>query len=153
MLEHEAYIFIPLLCDKSGINNTILKEKVKRLIKQCFSIYDQRKCIQLMFKFGVGAKNLKSVAECLDELAIFVRENGADLITEKDLQLVAKMADSGDKGVREGALTFIGEIYKILDEQIWRLMGPINIKVKGLLEGRFKQVKKGTSDPMNRSIN
>ena len=62
------------------------------------------------------------------------------------------MADSGDKGVREGALTFIGEIYKILDEQIWRLMGPVNIKVKGLLEGRFKQVKKG-GDPMNRSIN
>jgi hypothetical protein len=88
----------------------------------------------------------------LDELATFVRENGASLITEKDLQLVARMADSGDKGVREAALTFIGEIYKILDEQIWRLMGPVNNKVKGLLEGRFKQVKKG-GDPMNRSIN
>lgn len=46
----------------------------------------------------------------------------------------------------------MGEIYKIMDEQIWRLMGPVNIKVKGLLEGRFKQVKKG-GDPMNRSIN
>jgi len=38
-----------------------------------------------MFKFGVGAKNLKSVAECLDELSVFVRENGLDHITEKDL--------------------------------------------------------------------
>jgi len=91
-----------------------------------------------MFKFGVGAKNLKSVAECLDELSIFVRENGLDHITEKDLQLVAKMVDNNDKGVREGALTLIGEIYKTIDEQIWRLLGPVNIKVKGLLEGRFK---------------
>ena len=62
------------------------------------------------------------------------------------------MADSVDKDVRNGALTFIGEIYKILDEHIWRLLGPVNIKVKGFLEGRFKQVKKG-GDPMNRSIN
>jgi len=116
MLEHEAYVFVPLLCDKSGINNTILKEKVKKLIKQCFTIYDQKKCIQLILKFGVGAKNLKSVAECLDELAVFIRENGVEFITEKDLQLVAKMADSPDKGVREGALTFLAEIYKILDE-------------------------------------
>lgn len=38
-----------------------------------------------MFKFGVGAKNLRSVAECLNELAVYVRENGADLMTEKDL--------------------------------------------------------------------
>lgn len=138
MMEHEAYVFIPLLCDKSGLNNSILKEKVKRLLKQCFSIYEPKKCIQLLFKFGVGAKNLKSVAECLDEITIYVRENGLELITEKDLQLVVKMADSGDKGVREGSLTLIGEIYKIIDEQIWRLLGPINIKVKGLLEGRFK---------------
>jgi hypothetical protein len=64
----------------------------------------------------VGAKNLKSVAECLDEITIYVRENGLELITEKDLQLVVKMADSGDKGVREGSLTLIGEIYKIIDE-------------------------------------
>ena len=78
-------MFIPLLCDKSGLNNAILKEKVKKLLKQCFSIYDPKKCVQLMFKFGVGAKNLKSVAECLDELSIYVRENGLDHITEKDL--------------------------------------------------------------------
>lgn len=64
----------------------------------------------------MGAKNLKSVAECLDEITIYVRENGLELITEKDLQLVVKMADSGDKGVREGSLTLIGEIYKIIDE-------------------------------------
>jgi len=51
---------------------------------------------------------------------------------------VAKMADNNDMKVRESSLNFIGEVYKILDEEIWRLIGPINIKVKGLLEGRFK---------------
>lgn len=71
------------------------------------------------------------------------------------MQTVAKMVDHADKGVRECALTFIGEVYLKLDEQVWRVLGPVNIKVKGLLEGRFKQVKKGGSNgnPMNRSIN
>jgi hypothetical protein len=48
------------------------------------------------------------------------------------------MVDNNDKGVRESALTFIGEVYKHIDEEVWRVLGPVNIKVKGLLEGRFK---------------
>ena len=89
-------------------------------------------------KFGVGAKNLRSVAECLDELAFYIKDSGIDNIVEKDLQQIAKLVDNNDKGVRESSLHFIGEVYKILDEEVWRVMGPINIKVKGLLEGRFK---------------
>ena len=50
----------------------------------------------------------------------------------------AKLADNGDKGVREGALQALGEVYKVLDEDIWRLIGQVTIKAKGLLEGRFK---------------
>jgi hypothetical protein len=50
--------------------------------------------------------------------------------------------DSGDKGVRENALQFLGEVYKTVDENIWRLVGNISIKSKGLLDARFKQVKK-----------
>lgn len=34
--EHEAFVLIPLLCEKSGVNNAILKTKVKALIKMCF---------------------------------------------------------------------------------------------------------------------
>jgi hypothetical protein len=52
--------------------------------------------------------------------------------------MITKMLDSSDKGVRENSLTFIAEVYKVLDEEVWRLLGPINIKAKGLLDGRFK---------------
>lgn len=57
------------------------------------------------------------------------------------MKLCAKLADSGDKGVREGALQVLGEVYKVLDEDIWRLIGQVTVKVKGLLDGRFKSVK------------
>jgi len=81
------------------------------------------------------------VAECLNELAWFIQQNGLDRTTDKDLKFVAKLADSGDKGVREGALTVLGEAYKHFDEDIWRVIGNVTVKVKGLLEGRFKKVK------------
>lgn len=58
--------------------------------------------------------------------------------------------------MREGALTVLGEAYKHFDEDIWRVIGNVTVKVKGLLEGRFKKVKgpgamtsmPGTSRPM-----
>ena len=33
------------------------------------------------------------------------------------------------------------EAYKVLDDDIWRVIGKVTEKVKGLLEGRFKKVK------------
>lgn len=46
--DFEAYIVIPLLCEKTGLNNNILKEKVKKLIKMVYGIYDIRKCYLLI---------------------------------------------------------------------------------------------------------
>ena len=116
-------------------------------------IYDNKKYVQLIFKYGVQNKNLRAVSEMIEELTLYIKDHGLDNVTEKDLQILARLADAADKGVRESALSFIGEVYKVLDEEVWRLLGPINIKVKGLLEGRFKQVKKGTVGLMNSSIN
>ena len=39
--EFEAMVIIPLLCEKTGINNNILKDKVKKLAKMMFGIYDK----------------------------------------------------------------------------------------------------------------
>jgi len=43
--------------------------------------------------------------------------------------MVAKMADNNDKNIRENALKFMGEIYKILDDNIWRAIGDVTPKV------------------------
>jgi len=121
--DHEAYVLVPLLCDKSGINNSILQEKVKVLIKECFRLHDAQKTFNLIVKFGVGNKNLKSVAQSLEELAIFIGNKGIDFLSEKDMQLMAKLADSPDKGVRDGALSILAEVYKAVGEDIWRVLG------------------------------
>ena len=40
------------------------------------------------------------------------------------------------------------EAYKVLDDDIWRVIGKVTEKVKGLLEGRFKKVK-GLNSSLN----
>jgi hypothetical protein len=37
-------IIFPLLCEKAGINNNILKDKVKKLLKMVYPLYDVKKC-------------------------------------------------------------------------------------------------------------
>ncbi len=82
----------------------------------------------------MNSKNLRAQSECLDELSEFLIKHGIDYCSEKELKLVAKMADNADKSIRENALKFMGEAYKILDDNIWRTLGDVTPKVQGLLE-------------------
>ncbi len=76
-------------------------------------------------------------------MADFLGKYGIDYSSEKEMKIVAKMADSADKSVRENALVFMGAAYKLLDDNIWRIIGDVTPKVQGLLEGRFKKIKGG----------
>ena len=76
-------------------------------------------------------------------MAEFLIKFGIDYSSEKEMKLVAKMADNGDKSIRENALKFMGEAYKLLDDNIWRVIGEVTPKVQGLLEQRFKKLKTG----------
>ena len=53
---------------------------------------------------------------------------------EQQIKIIAKLVDSKDAGVRENALAVLTEIYKVLDDDIWRVVGQVPLKVKGLLE-------------------
>lgn len=50
------------------------------------------------------------------------------------MKLIVKLADAADKSIRENALKFMGEAYKLLDDNIWRVIGDVTPKVQGLLE-------------------
>ncbi len=47
----------------------------------------------------------------------------------------------------------MAEIYKVLDEDIWRVVGQVPLKVKGLMEQRFRKVKGGDKLAMSRGPN
>lgn len=127
--DFEAQIIIPLLCEKTGLNNNILKDKVKKLLKMVYGIYDVKKSYLLIVQFGLHSKNSRAQAECLEELSDFITRFGIDYCSDKEIKLVAKMADNGDKSIRENALKFMGEAYKILDDNIWRVLQDVTPKV------------------------
>lgn len=83
------------------------------------------------------------IAESLDIISEYISSDGdINHITSKDFAVFAKTTDNADKGVRESSLKVFGEAYLQIEEGVWRLIPKdIPIKVKGLLEGRFKTVK------------
>lgn len=115
-------------------------------------MYDIKGCYRFIVDYGVKNKNLKSGAECLDEIADFIVANGVDVIQKKDYKTFVEMADNRDKGVRENSLKVFGEAYMVLGEKIWTFLKDIPPKVKGLLEERFKAVNK-KSGGLGASIN
>lgn len=122
------------LCDKSGLNNKHLQESVRKLIRMCYELYGKKECLRIIIDSGVKNKNLKSVAECLDEVADYIVNNGVDHIMKKDYKLFVDMADNKDKSVRENSLKVFGEAYAMLGEKIWSYLKDVPLKVKGLLE-------------------
>ena len=64
----------------------------------------------------------------------FIKQYGIDFTSEKDLKLLSKMADASDKSVRENAVSVLAEVYKLVDNDIWRIIGEVTPKVQGLLE-------------------
>lgn len=95
-------------------------------------------------KYGAANKNLKSAAEALDEIAIYLRNTGEVPFGESHIKAIAKLVDSKDPAVRENSIQCLAEIYKVLKEDIWRVVGQVPLKVKGLMEQRFRKINGGS---------
>jgi len=65
-------VLLGTLCEKVGINNKILLDKMRKLIRMCYDIYDVKLCYRIIIETGVKAKNLRSVAENLDEISEYI---------------------------------------------------------------------------------
>jgi len=146
-------VLIGTLCDRAGLNNKILLEKIRKLMRMCYEVYEAKLLYRVLIDAGVKSKNLKAVAENLDEISDYLIKHGIDTTTKKDFALFITCADSPDKGVRENSLKVFGEAYTIIGEDVWRMFPKdIPIKVKGLLESRFKQVAKRVGTKGNQHL-
>lgn len=72
--------------------------------------------------------------------------NGLQVCTPaKTLPIIGKQIADRDTNVRTAALLTLGEAYKIVGEDVWKLVGPLPAKDKSLLEERLKRTTTGGS--------
>jgi hypothetical protein len=60
--DFEAAVLVPLLCEKSGLNNNILKEKAKKLLRMAFDVCETQLCYNYLISAGLNSKNLVAIA-------------------------------------------------------------------------------------------
>ena len=65
---------------------------------------------------GTSSKNVRSRAECLDELCYLVRETGYRTVGRKGLQKIATLIGTGEKEVRDAAIDVM--------EALWLQVSP-----------------------------
>jgi len=138
-MEAEGNIFCLCLVEKIGMNNNIMKEKIKEIIMKVgnSTVYFPKKLMSILMK-GLNSKNTKTTAECCECIAQMVQAHQLEAINEKDVKVIAKQCESGDNGIRQGALLAVEEIYKITGDQFWTLVGDkLSTKAKDIIMARL----------------
>ncbi|OMJ83062.1 hypothetical protein SteCoe_16098 [Stentor coeruleus] len=137
VIETEANLILPVLCDKSGQNNVVFRVLIRNIIHSFCKIYPPEKVFQVVLN-GVNSKNSRSKVECIEEIGSLVKDYGSTLALAKDVKTISKQVNSADNNVRAAAVNTIGEIFKVIGDKTWGLIGDLPDKAKGILEQRFK---------------
>lgn len=133
----EANLILPVLCDKSGQNNVAFRVLIRNIIHSFCKIYPADKVFAVVLS-GLNSKNARSKVECMEEVGALVKDFGEPVFQAKDVKAISKHVNSADNNVRAAAVNTIAEIFKILGEKTWGLIGDLPEKAKGILEQRFK---------------
>lgn len=139
MLEGEATVLCPILCNRAGHNNAMLKALIRDVILKLEQVYPTPKICAFLLQ-TLGTKNNKTKAECLEILGILIEKNGCGVILPKDIKNIASQVMSTQNDVRKAAIGTMGEIYKHIGEKIDKQCNELNRAAKDLLEQRFKTI-------------
>eukprot|EP01135_Chromosphaera_perkinsii_P011858 Nk52_evm1s2514 gene=Nk52_evmTU1s2514 len=144
LLDYEASILLPHLVTKVGDNHESVRKLVRGLFKLLCNLYPASKTFSYIAE-GLKSKNARTRTECLDELGCFIERYGLDVCQPtpaKALHQIAQHIDDRDNSVRTAALNTCLQAYFISKDDIWKLLGPISDKNKGLLEEKIKRSSK-----------
>merc|ERR1719239_1521914 len=94
---------------------------------------------------GLGTKNAKQRAECLEEIGTHIRKQGISVCGAQpaaNLKEIAKQIADRDVSVRNAALNAATEAYFKEGEKLYKLIGHIPEKDMAMLEERIKRLSK-----------
>lgn len=136
----EAGLIIPVLCEKSGQNNQTFRTMIRGIIHSACKVYAPDKLFTMVLQ-GINSKNAKSKVECIEVCGGLIVDYGIDILQTKDVKIITKQVASSDANVRNSAADTITEVYKVVGDKIWSVLGEVPDKIRGILDQRFKTVK------------
>jgi cytoskeleton-associated protein 5 len=95
---------------------------------------------------GLESKNSRTRTECLDEIASLLQRNGLNVFNpSKSLPLIATQVSDRDSSVRNASLGAICQAYLKLGDDIYKYLGRLSDKDKGIITERIRRLPAGNA--------
>ncbi|KDQ33264.1 hypothetical protein PLEOSDRAFT_1091403 [Pleurotus ostreatus PC15] len=141
LTDSEAMCFIPTFVLKLGDAREQVRSRVQAIIQDLPKIYAYSRLFQLLSDYGLKSKVAKTRQGSLDEMAGLLKRFGIGACEpNKACPIMASMIADKDSLVRKAALGALGEVYTLVGDKVWSLVGPLPAKDKTQLEERLRRV-------------
>ncbi|KAF9500899.1 ARM repeat-containing protein [Pleurotus eryngii] len=141
LTDSEAMCFIPTFVLKLGDAREQVRSRVQAIIQDLPKIYAYSRLFQLLSDYGLKSKVAKTRQGSLDEMAGLLTKFGIGACEpNKACPIMASMIADKDSLVRKAALGALGEVYTLVGDKVWSLVGPLPAKDKTQLEERLRRV-------------
>ncbi|EFI28381.1 microtubule associated protein [Coprinopsis cinerea okayama7 len=139
--ESEAICFVPTMAYKLGDAREPVRNRVSLIIRSLPKVYAYSRIFQFLLEHGCKAKVAKTRQGSLDEISAILKKSGMSACEpSKAMPAIAALISDKDPAVRKSALTALSEVYTLVGEKIWSLVGPLSPKDKTQLEERLRRV-------------
>ncbi len=140
MSDYEAACILPCLTAKFGDAKVAFRDRIREIFRKMTFIFPPSKLLTSYLENGLPSKNARVRTECLNEVGYLFSKNGLQVCSpSRTLPLIAKQISDRDANVRTAALSAIGEAYKIIGDEVYKLVGSLPGKEMSMLEERLKR--------------
>ena len=146
--DSEATIIIPAIIEKEfGHNTARFRTDSRAIVVRFATIYPASKICAFLVT-GFKSNNKKVTADCLEEVGDMLTREGLQVLDPNVVMpVVGKLVGSStDQGIRKSALHCIGELYKIVNEDVYKYVqtkkAPLDQKSLDMIAERLRMIRK-----------
>jgi len=146
--DSEAGIIIPAIIEKEfGHNTARFRTDSRAIVVRFATVYPASKICAFLVA-GFKSNNKKVTADCLEEVGDMLTREGLQVFDPVTVMpVVGKLVGSStDQGIRKGALHCIGELYKIVNEDVYKYVqtkkAPLDQKSLDMIAERLRMIRK-----------
>ncbi|TIB67916.1 hypothetical protein E3Q24_03917 [Wallemia mellicola] len=154
LTDYEANAFLPTLIVKSGDGKEPVRVRIRGILRLLGRSYPPSKVFNQLIDHGTTCKNSRTRSESIDELGSIINRHGMGVLTSnKALKIIGASLSDRDSSVRNSVLNTLVEVYKLVGDQVWSMVGDLPPKEKSMMEERLKrQPERGSAIPAKAAV-